>query len=104
MPNLMYLSGLTRFGAKHGGSEVCDGSALGFCCRNSDSCRCSYWCIVVVQEIGALPNVPFGLTLFEGKHGGSEVCDGSALGFCCRNSDSCRCSYWCIVVVQENSA
>ena len=53
VPNLMYLSGLTLFGAEHGGSEVCDGSALGFCCRNSDSCRCSYWCIVVVQEIGA---------------------------------------------------
>ena len=54
VPNLMYLSGLTLFGAKHGGSEVCNGSALGFCCRNSGSGRwSSYWCIVVLQEIGA---------------------------------------------------
>ena len=53
MPNIMYLSGLTLFGAKHGGTEICDGFALGFCCRNSDSCRCSYRCIVIVQEIGA---------------------------------------------------
>ena len=53
MPNLMYLSGLTPVGAKYGDLEVFEGFALGFCCRNSDSCRCSYWCIVVVQEIGA---------------------------------------------------
>ena len=30
VPKLMYHGGLTLFGAKHGGSEVCDGSALGF--------------------------------------------------------------------------
>ena len=53
MPNLMYLSGVTLFGAKDGGSEVCDGAVLGLCCGNSDRCRYSDWCIVVVQEIGA---------------------------------------------------
>ena len=46
------------FGARCCGSEVCDGSALGFCYRNSGSSRwISYWCIVVVQEIGAYLNV-----------------------------------------------
>ena len=35
VPNLMYLSGVTFFGTKHGGSEACDGSAIGFCSRNS---------------------------------------------------------------------
>ena len=70
MPNLMFLSGLTLFGAKHGGSEVYDGFALGFYCRNSDSCRCSYWCIVVVQEIGAQPNVPFRSHAFRSEKWG----------------------------------
>ena len=41
-------------GRDTGGSEVRDGSALGFCYRNSVSSRWnSYCCIVFVQEIGA---------------------------------------------------
>ena len=47
-----------RFEVKFFGSEVCDGYALGFCCRNVSSGRCSsYMRIVVVQKIGAQRNV-----------------------------------------------
>ena len=74
--------------ARYLGSEVSADSALGVCYKNSGSSRwSSYWCIVVVQEIGAWPNVPLRSNAFGVRYWGSVVYDGFVLGFCYKRSD-----------------
>ena len=107
VPSLISLWGPTLFGARYWGSKVCDGSAQGFCYRNSGSSNVG-WLLVYCSSAGnwCLALCTFEFQRFFGaRYWGSEVCDGSALGFCYRNNGSGMCtSYWCTVVVQEIGA